>query len=280
MAELQIEIVNFDQYNPRGDSKRPSWFRFENNLFTSQSLFELQPLERLVWVFLLCVASQKNSGNISLKIAYAAKMTGVPEKVVSGAIDKLLKEGCILLVDPNSHVTRTNSCEGRTAIQSNIETPCESRNNSPATNERTNITNEHHDSAAPSRAPMFDFESIYRIYPRKEGKSKGIERCKSQIRTEEDFKTLHNAVQKYVKHVREQGIEARFVKHFSSFMSSWRDWIESDTGKFRLGPSPREEAGVREIEREKKNKEFASLQRADPAQIREICDSFLGKRPA
>ena len=70
----------------------------------------------------------------------------------------------------------------------------------------------------------FDFENIYSSYPRKIGKQKGLEKCKRDIKTQFDFDNLNQAVKNYTLFV--TGQDAKFVKHFSSFMGCWKDFIK------------------------------------------------------
>lgn len=74
----------------------------------------------------------------------------------------------------------------------------------------------------------FDFSKVYTRYPRKEGKTLGMAKCKAQIKTTEDYELLLNAVENYK--AKKTGIEAKFLLHFSSFMNSWRDWLDKETG--------------------------------------------------
>lgn len=77
----------------------------------------------------------------------------------------------------------------------------------------------------------FDFEALYQKYPRKLGKQKGIEKCKAQIKTPEEFEALSKAIDQYVFHLRSKGTEEKFIKHFDSFMTIWRDWLDPATGQ-------------------------------------------------
>lgn len=70
----------------------------------------------------------------------------------------------------------------------------------------------------------FDFEALYAKYPRKEGKTRGMDQCRRQIKTAADFHALDRAVETYRAAV--TGHERRFIKQFSSFMSCWRDYLE------------------------------------------------------
>lgn len=79
-----------------------------------------------------------------------------------------------------------------------------------------------------------EFERIYQKYPRKEGKSRGIAKAKSQIKTPEDLALLEKAIDRYRDHCVREGKEKQFVMHFSTFMASWRDYLDDDVGKVDL----------------------------------------------
>lgn len=81
-----------------------------------------------------------------------------------------------------------------------------------------------------THAQSFDFASLYSTYPRKVGKTRGIQICEKTIRSPEDLAALSLAVKKYKDFVKAENIEPRFIKHFSTFMSSWRDWLDPDAG--------------------------------------------------
>lgn len=89
-------------------------------------------------------------------------------------------------------------------------------------------------NAARLDRPCLDFDQIYREYPRKIGKKKGIEKCKAEIKTETDFQNLLSAVRRYAQHCNDSKAEERYVKHFSTFMASWQDWADPETGGCEL----------------------------------------------
>jgi hypothetical protein len=70
----------------------------------------------------------------------------------------------------------------------------------------------------------------YRAYPRKEGKSTGFRKLKAEIKTAEDAKSFRDAVARYAEHCRAKQTDAQYIKHFSTFVTSWRDWLDPDTG--------------------------------------------------
>ena len=73
--------------------------------------------------------------------------------------------------------------------------------------------------------PVFPLESVYQRYPRKEGKTRGLEKLRREIKTPDDFEALGKAVDNYAALVRRDGTEPRFVKHFSTFAGCWRDYL-------------------------------------------------------
>jgi hypothetical protein len=81
-----------------------------------------------------------------------------------------------------------------------------------------------------SKSPHFDFETLYKAYPLKIGKKRGLAACKTHVKTTKDYDRLKLAIEKYTKHVSDSKIEKQYIKHFDSFMSAWEDWIEEDAG--------------------------------------------------
>jgi hypothetical protein len=51
---MQVEIVNWDKYNPRHDAKKWSWWRFQNDLFDDEDLEDLTKTDIIVFAFLCC----------------------------------------------------------------------------------------------------------------------------------------------------------------------------------------------------------------------------------
>ena len=77
-------------------------------------------------------------------------------------------------------------------------------------------------------------EDSYFVYPRKEGKAKGIANLKKQIDKLDDFKLFHESVRNYKEHI---DLTGQYTKHFSTFVGSkaapeWRDWLDHDCKKF------------------------------------------------
>jgi hypothetical protein len=86
----------------------------------------------------------------------------------------------------------------------------------------------------PKPDPKLDLESLYKLYPRKEGKTVGMKKVQAQIKTEADFKDLQTAIRRFVAHLRAKGTGPEYIPHFKTFMTSWRDWLDPEAGKVTL----------------------------------------------
>jgi hypothetical protein len=70
---------------------------------------------------------------------------------------------------------------------------------------------------------VFDFEAVYKNYPRKEGKKKGFEKLTTIIKTQGDYDNLLLSVENYSEQERES--ERKHIKHFSTFVNCYEDYI-------------------------------------------------------
>ena len=111
---MKLTISNWAKYNPRNDVKHPSWFRLQNTFWLS--LFSFDNDEKVIWIVLLSLASQKLSAEIDLEeemICTNLKVT--PEKLQS-TLNHLEAKGMIQIGTSrkrNARVTRT--CRERDA---------------------------------------------------------------------------------------------------------------------------------------------------------------------
>lgn len=77
----------------------------------------------------------------------------------------------------------------------------------------------------------FDFENIYKIYPRKLGKAKGIKTLQKLITTQEQYESFSKAVSNYAQDCRLNATPENYIKHFSSFVGTrenqtWLDYVD------------------------------------------------------
>jgi hypothetical protein len=72
----------------------------------------------------------------------------------------------------------------------------------------------------------FKFDTIYQEYPRKSGKKKAYEKLSKTIKTQDQFDNLLKAVKNYSRQIRENETEEKFIKHFSTFVNCWEDFVD------------------------------------------------------
>lgn len=208
MKDTVVTIVNYEKYKGRKDVENNSWFRMSNRFLEDSDFFEFSHEEKLVWIYLLSLASQKNSARIHVSHQHAHQVCNISAKSINSSIEKLCKLGILKR-------ERTRTLRGRYVDDTST---CSTDRQTDITN-KTNITPE-----------AFDFAEIYSLYPRKEGKSDGLKICKREIKTKADFELLRSAVIRYREHCESAGTDKKFIKHFDSFMGRWRDSLDPDYG--------------------------------------------------
>lgn len=83
--------------------------------------------------------------------------------------------------------------------------------------------------AARKRAE-FDLESLYKKYPRKIGKQQGFKKADKDVTCQTTYEALEKAIDHFAEFHRDKGTEEQYIPHFSTFMTSWRDWLDPETG--------------------------------------------------
>lgn len=86
--------------------------------------------------------------------------------------------------------------------------------------------NKKEDEEKNEKPTLKDLETIYQSYPLKKGKSEGLSRLTKEIKTWDQYSDLGRAIDAYKADLARNKTEAKFIKHFSTFVSSWRDWLE------------------------------------------------------
>lgn len=214
-----IKIKNWEKYNP-ASTKTRSWLRLNSNLTRRPIWDELDSDGLKVFIYMLCQASESDpSGSFHCSSRAASRRCTVSEKSVNRAIE-ILKQLQVIEVRAPSGL-----------FIGSEQTP---PTYDTIRYERTNDTLlPDPPEGGPRR--VFDFEAAYQEYPRKEGKSRGLQICKTQIKTEDEYRLLRKAIARYREHVKRTATEPRFVKHFSTFMAFWRDWLDPEVGTAMAG---------------------------------------------
>ncbi len=205
MDFIEVTINKWAKHQPRKDIKHPNWFALSNRMLEDSKLFSLSSAEIHAFIYVLSIASQQNSAAVLINIEHARKVCRIRRNVLLSALDKLDRLGV------------TSAWSMRT---------------DPYLDTTYNTLQDKTDTLLPTRTDrrVFDFDILYAAYPRKEGKHRGLVTCKAQIKTDEDYLNLKLAIERYAEFVKTHATEIKFIKHFSSFMTSWRDWLDPLTG--------------------------------------------------
>lgn len=209
MEGIEVIILNWEKYHKRSDIKYPSWFRVQNTICSSESLYGLTEAERWGWICLLCLASRKNSNKISFKVPWFCEEFRLDAKVLENTLKKLSLNGCVEFTPRTRRATLHYT---------------------------TNTTDTCTWSALPAPVPvadkvsLLDLESVYTEYPKKVGKKAGLKIAVRVIKTLDDMHKLRLAIHAYKQYLEKERTEAKFIKHFSTFMNSWTDWLDRDVG--------------------------------------------------
>jgi hypothetical protein len=218
--EIHIQVINWgkhqDYKQDRNYGKKKHWkhhfLKLSNTIYKSNSLFVLTPEEKWAWICVLCLCSQKKSGELNFYPDWFEWQTAVPVKTLFSCLKKLECNSTVTVLSQNC--VRT---VGVDKIRSDKNIYIGEEKTSPP-------------SSPP--APEFDFESIYKNYPRKTGsKKKGMEKAKKQIRDNTSFENLRKAINNYAAQCEKEKKEEKFIMHFATFMGTWEDYVDQTPEK-------------------------------------------------
>ncbi len=138
---IEIEILNWDKYNPRTDAKNHSWFRFEHSLIESPEFFKWPGNHIKVLIYLLSQAAKKKRSRIRIYPEHAVSAIVVSDHDVRETIQKLVFMDFAKVHSKSyGEVTLSNF-----PVTSKVAVP---------TNERTNETNETNETLRNERTDL------------------------------------------------------------------------------------------------------------------------------
>lgn len=97
-------------------------------------------------------------------------------------------------------------------------------------------THNKYNTSKKAASVSFDFESVYKLYPKKEGKSKGMKKLKAQIKTQAQYENFTKAVKDYSSMCKREGKELRYIKQFYSFVGCWEDYLDEEVTGIKAKP--------------------------------------------
>lgn len=208
--EIEITILNWDKHQPKSDQVRnPHWFKIKNDIVISESLCELTPSQKWGWLCLLSQASRKRSATFVVKIDFFSHHSGVSKNDILKLVDILTKNGTLTV--------------------NSAETPQKLRVDQNRLDKIRKEYIAHSANGAVRNGLVLDFEEVYKSYPRKQGKQKGLRACYKFIKSKNDYDNLVLAVSNYSQYLRQKEKDKEHTLYFSSFMSEWEDWINPDS---------------------------------------------------
>jgi hypothetical protein len=199
---MEIEVINWEKYNRRTDY-HCSWFRLNDDIFNNPTFPELYGDEFKCFIFILCVTCQKQGKAWFFDENRVSKLSGCKKSAILSCVKKL----------EQFQIVRIRSDSGPIPFETVL------------TNERTNEHNEH------DQRTVFDFDSLYQQYPKKEGKTLGLKKCEKEIKTEESYSRLKQAIENYAKKCSLESTPKKYIKQFSSFMNCWGDYVEVEINR-------------------------------------------------
>jgi hypothetical protein len=128
MQSISIEIINWERFNPRKDLTSTSWFRFQNNFFENHEFYSMNHAEICFWIYLLSLASKKQSSTIIVNSDHANRIGRFTEKQIKSSIKKLVELQCIVVVC-NEHVTSTSRGQHENVVLHNVTERNETKQN-------------------------------------------------------------------------------------------------------------------------------------------------------
>ena len=107
----RIYIVNFEEYNPRKDIKKHSWFRVDNTISSSRKLHGLSPAQKWFWICLVSLCSFEQRDHTEMDYEYWSHQFSIPLEDLKSAIDHFKKKGMISFEAETITVSKTENEE-------------------------------------------------------------------------------------------------------------------------------------------------------------------------
>ena len=203
-----IRIINWKKFNPRNDVKNPSWFRIPNSIFDDSDFFSLNHGDKVFLIYLLCLASRKQSEEVRLNLDHATRLANFKSQEIDRAINQLCKFGFISVKiaanDEDAYANVTYTLRTRHA------------------REEEKRKEEKRNKCEKPPAYSQEFEFFWQLYQRegvKGDKRKSFDDFKAMKLGRDDQELLKTAIKNYM-----QSTDSKYRKHFERFLKlDWRE---------------------------------------------------------
>lgn len=142
---MEIEIRSWEKYNPKRDQRNYTWLRLNNDLIVNPDLYALEPLEKHLWVLILCEASKKNNARITLNLPWFCAHSKLEKEFIEKTLLKLEGENLLSVLD--------TELRSRAVATRQSTTPTYERTD--VRNERTDVQLVNNSSSDSFKRPAF-----------------------------------------------------------------------------------------------------------------------------
>jgi hypothetical protein len=208
---VRVTIVKWEKFNSRNDVKSAHWFRLNHDLFENPEFYDFTHSELLFWIYLLSLASKKSDATVVLNRIHAKRVGKFTSLVIDRSLKKLETLGII---------------------------QCAMQNPAATLQDRQDRQDKHPHSDFLAKLDLA-LEAVYQRYPRKLGKQEGMKKARREIQSPDDLAGLNRALARFNAHHAAKQTATDYIPYFSTFMSSWKDWLDPDAGKERTPPPVR-----------------------------------------
>lgn len=223
--ELNIKILKFNDFTTRTHDYKGklNWFSMPVDLLSHPDFFNINGDEFKAFIWVVGVAVKVKKNQVRMNIDHIAHFLRISKNDIISCLHKL--EGKQLLTD--GLATARPDCGHEAAIHY-ITLHNITEQNTYAQISKT----EDQTKQVAQKQVLSDsvIESIYKEYPRKVGKAKGLAKLKSQLKTQTDLELCVRALAKFKKYHIDKGTLGEYIPHFSTWVSSWKDWLDEDVG--------------------------------------------------
>lgn len=126
----EVTVLNWDEYNPRKDVTKSSWFRMEHDFLERADVFGFTHSELVTWWYILSICSKQSTGHIALNYVRALRLLRLRSSTVTSALTKLAENNMIRFEIRN--VKGTAKCSTNERTNERNETEERKEKNSPA----------------------------------------------------------------------------------------------------------------------------------------------------
>ena len=103
---IEIEIINWDKYQPRKDIKNPNWFRLNNDWFEHPRLNDFSLEMKSCYVIILSLFSKRSKNVLETSWKRLHNVLGMKYKRIENALKQLQRNQLLTFKVRNVHVTR------------------------------------------------------------------------------------------------------------------------------------------------------------------------------